>query len=105
MSHFTPEKIRYGHAIDLMSAVVAHYSELIALEKVQSQPDLQKIEKYFAIKNMIHEERHLLQPYHIEQVEYLISKYEPMIQKWYHQLLTMQQQHVDDFINHLDLKK
>lgn len=77
--------VRYEVACDLIGALIAHYAEIMGLEREQAQPDEAVLRVAGAMKVALAEERDDLDPRDGARVEVAISRYGPLARQLYGQ--------------------
>lgn len=77
--------VRYEVACDLIGALIAHYAEIMGLEREQAQPDEAVLRVAGAMKVALAEERDDLDPRDIAGIEAAISHYAPLARRLYGQ--------------------
>ena len=75
--------IRYEVALDVIGAVIAHYAEVVGVERDRPTPDESKLRQSQAMQRRLRSERNGLDPRDAEAVESAISCYGPLARRLY----------------------
>ncbi len=75
--------VRYEVACDVLGAIIAHYSEALALEREKPFPDAAAVERIEAAKRALRTERDELDPSNSEAIKAVIRKYGPQARQLY----------------------
>lgn len=77
--------VRYEVACDLIGALIAHYAEIMGLEREKPQPDEAVLRVAGAMKAALTGERDNLDPLDVASIEAAISHYAPLARRLYDQ--------------------
>lgn len=80
---FSRAVIRYEVAVDVIGAVIAHYAELVGVERDRPEPDDAKLRQSQAMQRRLRSERNALDPRDAQAVESAISCYGPLARRLY----------------------
>jgi len=80
---FDRSGVLYEVACDVLGAIIAHYSEALALERGKQPPDAAAVERIEATKRTLRLERDELAPSNSEAIRVVIQKYGPQARKLY----------------------
>ncbi len=72
---FNRTHVRYEVALDILGAIMSHYSESIAIEMDKDQPDQAVIKSAQASKEALRDVREGLDPNAKDEIEDVISRY------------------------------
>lgn len=80
---FSRSGVRYEVALDVMGAIIAHYSEVIAIERDKVSPDESVIAAAQREKDLLRSVRDDLRPNADDAIERVISEYGPKARALY----------------------
>lgn len=80
---FSRAGVRYEVALDLIGAIIAHQSEVIALERDKPEPDQAAIEEAQNAKRALRDLREDLDANDAEAIEKAIAEYGPQARSLY----------------------
>lgn len=80
---FDRSGVLYEVACDVLGALIAHYSEALALARGKPLPDSATVERIEAIKRGLRLERDDLNPSNSKAIKVVIQKYGPQARKLY----------------------
>lgn len=80
---FSRAVIRYEVALDVVGAVIAHYAEVVGVERDRPTPDEAKLRQSQAMQRRLRSERNALDPRDGEAVESAISCWAPLARRLY----------------------
>lgn len=84
MNHlFDPTGVDYEVACDVIGAIIAHYSEILAIERAKPVPDDAEVERIKAAKRALNTERAALGPRDAVAIKAVTEKYGPLARELY----------------------
>jgi len=80
---FSRAGLRYEVALDVLGALIAHYAEVIGIERSRPTPDEAKLRQALALQTHLRHTRNDLDPRNAEAVEAAIAHYAPLARRLY----------------------
>ena len=80
---FNRTGVHYEVAIDILGAIIAHYSEAIGIERSKEAPDEFVIEQAQQAKADLHDVRDNLDPNSEDDIQQVIRQYSPQARQLY----------------------
>lgn len=80
---FSRTGVRYEVAVDVLGAIIAHYSEQIGIERSKPQPDESVVELAEQAKSRLRDVREALRPNDREAIESVIKRFGPQARALY----------------------
>ncbi|MCG1041217.1 hypothetical protein KQH60_01005 [Mycetohabitans sp. B8] len=80
---FSRTGVRYEVALDVLGAIIAHHSEVVAVERDKLVPDEAAIERALQAKDALYALRDELDPREPEVIERVIQQYAPWARELY----------------------
>jgi len=80
---FSRAGLRYEVALDVLGALIAHYAELIGIERSRPAPDEAILRQAEAIQGHLRRTRNDLDPRNAEAIETAIAHYAPLARRLY----------------------
>ncbi|KVV25116.1 hypothetical protein WK78_02820 [Burkholderia cepacia] len=75
--------VRYEVAVDIMGAIIAHHTEIIAAERAKEAPDQDVINREQQVKDQLRAVRDDLNPQAADAIERVIAEYGPQARSLY----------------------
>ncbi|HHV7523731.1 TPA: hypothetical protein ACUNF5_005256 [Burkholderia orbicola] len=75
--------VRYEVAVDILGAVIAHHTEIIAAERAKDTPDQDVINREQQLKDQLRAVRDDLDPKQADAIERVIAEYGPQARSLY----------------------
>lgn len=80
---FSRTGIRYEVALDVLGSLIAHYAELIGIERSRSAPDEAILRQTGALQSHLRRVRNDLDPHGAQEIEAAIAHYAPLARRLY----------------------
>jgi len=80
---FSRAGLRYEVALDVLGALIAHYAELIGIERSRPVPDASVVRQGEAIQRHLRRERNDLDPRNAAEIESAVAHYAPLARRLY----------------------